>query len=121
MRTIEQAKELKLNALHFGNRLILPFNVEILKIIIDTDIIVDFSSKKNGAEYRSRKDFTEIYFHDYKNLCDYVSEYENIKLVVVEDDKDIIDVKNHKKILVRLKEHHIAEFEDAPDDIIFIE
>lgn len=121
MRTIEQAIKEKLNALHFGNRLILPFNIEILKIIIDADIIMDFSSKKRGAEYKSRKDFTEVYFYDYKNLSDFVTEFENIKLVVVEDDKDIFDQKNHKKILVRLKENHIAEFEEAPEDIIFIE
>lgn len=121
MRTIEQAKKMNLNALHYGNRLILPFNVEVLKIMIDADIIVDFSSKKKGAEYNSRKDFTEIYFYDYKSLIDYVSEFENIKLVVVEDDKDLVDIKNHRKILVRLKDHHIAEFEEASDDIIFIE
>jgi len=121
MRTIDQALNEKLNGLYFGNRLILPFNVEILKIIIDADIIVDFSSKKKGAQYNSRKDFTEIYFYDYKNLQDYVSEYENIKLVVVDDVKDLIDIKNHKKILVRLKENHIAEVEEATEDIVFVE
>jgi hypothetical protein len=121
MRTINEALSAKLNGLHFGNRLILPFNVEILKVIIDADIIVDFSTKKKGAEYNSRKNFTELYFYDYKSLQDFVSEYENIKLVVVDDDKDLTDVKNHRKILVRLKENHIAEVEEASDDIIFVE
>lgn len=121
MRTIDEALSSKICGLHYGNRLILPFNCEILKIIIENDIISDFSSKKKGAEFTSRKNFTEIYFYDYHSLREDISEYENIKLVVVDDDKDIFNRKNHRRIIVHIKEKHVALVEEATDDILFIE
>jgi len=121
MRTLDEALKLKLNGLHYGNRLILPFNAEPLKIIIENEIISDFSSRKKGAQFSSRKNFTEIYFYDYKSLREEISEYENIKIVLVDDDKDIFDLNNHRRIVVYIKEKHIAILEEANDDILFIE
>lgn len=121
MRTIDEALNSKLNGLHYGNRLILPFNVEVLKIIIENDIISDFSSTKKGAQINNRKNFTEIYFHDYRSLREDISEFENIKLIVVDDDKDIFDLKNHRRIVVYIREKHIALIEEANEDILFIE
>ena len=121
MRTIDEALKANVNGLHYGNRLLLPFPVEILKISVENDIITDFSFNDKGAEYSSDEDFTEIYFHDYDSLFEVVSKYEIIKLIVVEVGKDLFDLKNHRKITVDLFEHHKAEIKEITDDQIFIE
>lgn len=121
MRTIDEALKSKLNALHYGNRLLLPFVVDILKAGVENDIIMDFSTNKSGAEYFQHDDFTEVYFHDYKSLEEIVGKYEVIKLIVVEKGKDIFDKNNHRKITVDLFEHHKAVINEINDEQIFIE
>lgn len=121
MRTIDDALKNNINALHYGNRVLLPFVVDIVKAGVENDIITDFSSKQSGAEYNKHDDFTEVYFHDYKSLIDVVSKYEVIKLIVVEKGKDLFDIKNHRKLTIDLFEHHKAEIKEITDDQIFIE
>jgi len=121
MRTIDEVLKSEIKALHYGNRILLPFIADILKAGVENDIITDFSTKHSGAEYTKRDDFTEIYFHDYKSLIEVVSKYEVIKLIVVEKGKDLFDVNNHRKITIDLFEHHKAEIKEITDDQIFIE
>lgn len=121
MRTINDALKSEVNALHYGNRILLPFVCDVLKAGVENDIIMDFSTKHSGAQYVKHDDFTEIYFHDYKSLIEVVSKYEVIKIIVVEKGKDLFDVKNHRKITIDLLEHHKAEIKEITDDQIFIE
>lgn len=120
-RTLDQVLKSKVNALHYGNRLLLPVVVDVLKASVENDIITDFSSNGRGAEYIVREDFTEIYFHDYKSLEEVVTKYEVIKLIVVEKGEDIFDFKTHRKISVDLLEDHSAEIKEVTDDHIFID
>ena len=96
----------KKNCLYYGNRLLLPFNAHFMKVIIDDDIITDFSSKSKDLEIIEQAGFTEIYFKQYKDLRECVSKYEAIKLIAVNKDDDIFDFNNHKKISLYLKENH---------------
>lgn len=120
-RTLDDVLKSKVNALHYGNRLLLPFVADVLKASVENDIITDFSSNKSGAEYTVHEDFTEIYFHDYKSLEEVVTKYEVIKLIVVEKGEDIFDTKTHRKISVDLLEDHLAEVKEVTDPQIFID
>lgn len=121
MRTIEQVLNNDVNGLYYGNRVILPFRAEILKAIIEKEIITDFSTTHKGAQYRITDEYTEIYFLDYKELAESISKYETIKLVVVEKGKDIFDFNNHKRLILHLKEKHFLKIEEANGEILFIE
>ncbi len=121
MKTLDEVLKNKIGGLYYNNRLILPFKAHFLKIIVDTDIITDFSPNAKGVFIREKEDFTDIYFRDYKRLNEVVSKYESIKMVCVEKDKDIFDVKNHKKVAVYLGEKHQTKIEETEEDILFIE
>lgn len=121
MRTIDEALANKINGLYYGNRVLLPFIVDVLKAVIEDDIIMDFSSVKTGAYYSKHENFTEIYFYDYKNLDEVVTKFETIKLVVVEKGKDIFDFSNHRKLALHLKENHKLIIEEIKEDLLFIE
>lgn len=121
MKSVEEALKQNKMALYYGNRLILPFKAYFLKVIIDNEIITDFSSGSKGIIVQEESDFTSLYFLEYKQLKDAVTHYESIKLLVVEKDKDIFDFDNHKKLAVYITEKHQAKIEETDADILFIE
>lgn len=121
MKTLDEVLKNSLTGLHYGNRILLPFKVDILKAIIENDIITDFSSLKKGAGYCIKDEFTELYFYDYEILADVVSEHEKIKLVVVEKGNDIFDFANHRKISLHVGENHKLLISEINDDTLFIE
>ena len=121
MRTIEEVLKNNIGGLFYGNRVLLPFRADILKAIIEKDIITDFSTTHKGAQYNITDSFTEIYFLDYKELAESISEFETIKLVVVEKVKDVFEHSNHKRLILHIKEKHLLKIEEANGEILFIE
>lgn len=121
MNSVSEVLKNKVKGLHYGNRILLPFQVHILKVVVENDIIMDFSCSGRGAEYNINDEFTEIYFHDFKNLEDVISRYETIKLVVVEKGNDIFELGNHKKLALHIKDQHKLEIEEINNDIMFID
>ena len=105
----------------YKNRLILPFQGIFLKIIVNDDIITDFSPSSKHIYLTEIENFTDIYFKEYKHLKEAVSKYEAIKMVVVEKGKDIFNFDNHKKIVIYLGEKHQVTIEETEEDILFIE
>jgi hypothetical protein len=121
MKTLDEILENKVAGLFYNNRLVLPFQAHFLKVIIEDDIITDFSPSSKGIFIREESDFTDIYFLEYKHLNDAVSKYEAIKIVAVEKGKDVFDFKNHKKIAIYLEDKHQVRIERTDEDILFIE
>lgn len=121
MKKLKEVLENKINGMYYGNRVLLPFKTEILKAVIEEDIITDFSDFSEQAEYNIKDTFTEIYFYDYENLSDFITDFETIKLIAVEEGDDIFNKNNHKKLILHLKENHIIEIEEAGNDTIFID
>lgn len=121
MKTIEQVVSEEIQGLYYGPRVILPFVVDVLKAIIDDDILYDFSKKSEGAYYEKHDNFTEIYFFGHEDIFRDVSKYETIKLVVVEEGKNMFNFSNHKKISLNPIEHHKLEINSLDDDVLFIE
>lgn len=121
MKTIDEVLKNKLHGLYYGNRLILPFHAHFLKVIVEDEIIIDFSSSSKGVIIEKDDEFTSLYFLDFKDLKNSVSKFESIKLIAVEKGKNIFDLNNHKKIVVYLEENHKTRIEETNDDILFIE
>ncbi len=113
--------EKNLKGLHYGNRLILPFHCIFLKVVINREIITDFSSTSKFLNLVEGTDYTDLYFRKYENIKDTLSEYESIKMVIVEKNKDVFDFKNHIKLAVYLEDKHKLRIEKTDDDILFIE
>ena len=110
-----------MEGLHYGNRLILPFHCIFLKVVINREIITDFSSTSKFLNLVEGTDYTDLYFRKYENIKETLSEYESIKMVIVEKNKDVFDFKNHIKLAVYLEDKHKLRIEKTDDDILFIE
>ena len=121
MKSLDEVLNEKIHGIHYGCRVLLPFKADILKAVVEKNIIMDFSRSHKGAHYSIKDDFTEIYFHDYKSLTEKISEYEAIKLVIVEEGKDIFDFSHHRKIALRLDLDHKLIIEEIGDDLLLIE
>lgn len=109
------------DGLYYGNRLVLPFHCEPLKVIIEDDIITDFSPSAKGISLRYADGFMDVYCLEYDNLKDSISKFEAIKFVAVEKGEDIFDEKKHLKFVVYLKEKNKTRIELADKDILFFE
>ena len=121
MDTIKDALDKNMNGLCYGNRIILPFKASFLKIVIEDDILTDFSPSSKGIYVREDENYTDLYFLEIKDLKESTSKYENIKMVLCEKNENIFDVKNHKKIALYLEEKHNVKIEKTDEDILFIE
>lgn len=121
MKNLKEVLENKINGMYYGNRILLPFKAEILKAVIENEIITDFSDFSEQAEYNIKDSFTEIYFYEYEDLSDFVTEFETVKLVLVEESEDVFNVHNHKKIILHLEKNHVVKIEEAGSDTIFID
>ena len=107
--------------LYYGNRILLPFKAEVLKIVIGSEIIVDFSKKMHGAHVRVTDYYTEIYFLDYNILKAELNKYDVIKVVVVQQGEDLFDFNNHIPLELKILNKHELSIKRIEDDIIFIE
>jgi len=121
MKSLDEILQNNINGMYYGNRVILPFHFTALKIVIEKDIITDFSIREKGAYLNENPDFTEIYFIDYPELETNISKYENIKMVIVEKGKDICDFNMHRKIAIRPEGNHILSIKEIDKNTIFIE
>jgi hypothetical protein len=110
-----------LYGLYYGNRLILPFQCIFLKIIVNKDILFDFSVNSKFIAVEEGKDYTDLYFREYENIQETISEFESIKMVVVEKNKNIFDFKNHIKLAIYFEGKHKIRIEKTDEDILFIE
>lgn len=121
MSTINEIIKKKKKGLYYCNRVILPFKGHLLKVIIEDNILTDFSPTSKHIYVKEENGFMSIYFKDYKHLNEDITKYEAIKLIIVEKDKDIFDLKNHRKIALYPGENHELKIEASEDDILFID
>ncbi|MBL1211774.1 MAG: hypothetical protein HND52_00330 [Ignavibacteriae bacterium] len=121
IKKIDEVINENVNGLHYGRRLLLPFVADILKIVIDDDILTDFNFEKSRADYNKEEYFTEINFMDYDNLQTVVSEFEQIKMIVVEEGENIFDFSTHRKIGLQVLDDHKIIIKEVDEDIPFIE
>ena len=121
MKTINEVLNESSGGLYYGNRVLLPFKAEILKIVIDSNIITDFSKKQHGASVRVADSYTDIYFCDYKDLEEELSKYDVIKVVLVQQGEDIFNTENHIPIELAIESKHKLSINKIGNDKIFFE
>ena len=121
MKKIEHTLKNNLDGLYFGNRIILPFHAHFLKVVLENEIITDFSNSSEGVQVVEDDDFTSLYFLEIKSLKEKLSKFSSIKMVVCEKDKNIFDFSNHTKLVCYVKEKHKLVIEQLDQDITFIE
>lgn len=121
MKSLDEVLKENLTGIYYGNRVLLPFHCHFLKIVIENDIITDFSKQHKGATIRETPDYTEIYFCDYPDLEENISKFENIKMIIVEKGKDIFNINEHRKIALHPEGKHILLIKELDENIIFID
>ncbi|MFO7524551.1 MAG: hypothetical protein R6W68_03790 [Ignavibacteriaceae bacterium] len=121
MQTIDEVLKNNKNGMYYGNRVLLPFQCHILKIVIENDIITDFSIRNKGAYINEYPEFTEIYFLEYPEIEENISKFENIKMIIVEKGKDIFNPDEHKKIALHPEGNHILSIKKLDENTIFID
>jgi hypothetical protein len=121
MKTINDVLNDNSPGLYYGNRILLPFQAEILKIVIDSQIIANFSKQPHGASVRVTDDYTEIYLCDYKDLEEELTKYDLIKIVLVQQGKDIFNFENHIPLELSIESNHKLSIKKIGTDEIFFE
>jgi len=121
MISVSNALKQKLYGLHYKNRLILPFKAHFLKVIVNTEIITDFSPGSRGIYLKEDETFTDVYFYDYADLKSIVKKFDAIKLIVVEKDRNVFNFDNHMKLALYLEDKHYLKIEKVDEDILFVD
>ena len=121
MKTISEVLKNNVSGLCYGNRILLPFEGIVLKLVIEKNLLRDFSPSSDTVYINQTNEFLEIYFKEYDSLKNSLSKYETIKMVIVEKGSDVFDFQNHKKIALHILENHKVKIEEITDDILFIE
>lgn len=121
MRTLDEILKEEIGGLYYGNRIILPFSFHPLKVNVDKQLITDFSGSSKGIEIIEHDDFTDLYFLDYDEVTDVISEYEAIKMILVEKGKNVFDFSSHRQISLYLEDKHKVKIQETDKDILFIE
>jgi hypothetical protein len=121
MKTFKDALSKNMIGIYYGNRVLLPFHCHILKIVIENNIITDFSPNNKGAFINEYPEYTEIYFLDYPDLEEKITKYEVIKMVIVEKNEDLFDFNKHLKISLHLDENHRLLIKEIDENTILID
>lgn len=118
---IDEVVSQNIKGLYYGNRLILPFKADFLKIVIDDELIVDFSMDGEKVEISEEEYFTNIYFLDEEDLAEVVTKFETIKIVAVEKKQSLFDLKCHKMLALSLEEPHFVNIKYITEEMLFID
>lgn len=105
---------------YIGERMILPFKCNLIKLIVDNSIYYEFVGN-DDIKLSQEKFNTSIYFRSKGRLSTFEDSYEAIKLVVASEDVDLTDKSNHIKIVCYIKKKREVEISLPDDDILFIE
>lgn len=105
---------------YIGERLILPFRCNIIKLIADNHIYTEFVGNKDVKISQEQKN-TSIYFRSQGRLSNFEGSYEAIKMIIASEEDDLTDKSTHLKIVCHIREKREVEIELPGDDILFIE
>ena len=107
-------------AFHIGNRMILPFKVNIIKLVVDSHIFTEFVGSED-VKISQDKNNTSIYFREVGRLSAFENTYKNIKIIMASEEADLTDRSQHIKCICHILENHEASLEIPGEDDLFIE
>ncbi len=105
---------------HIGERLILPFRCNLIKLIVDNKIYTEFVGNHDVKLSQENRN-TSIYFRSAGRLSSFEGSYELIKMVIASEDVDLTDRSTHIKIVCHILDDREVEISQPDDDILFIE
>ena len=119
-KTINEALNAGSEGFHIGQRIILPFRAQLIKLIIGGDI---FTEMVGGAHIKLQQDpkNTSVYFRTSGKLDNMVDTHKVVKMIVCEWDQDLTDMHNHIKLICEMDENHVVKIHRPSDDMLFIE
>ena len=118
--TIKYALGKNKKGFQIGNRLILPFKCQFIKVITDSDIITEFVGNDDVQIHQGSKN-TSIYFTERGKLRSMINSYKVVKIIICEDDDDLCIIDNHIKLVCEIKGQHEVDINLPSDDMLFIE
>jgi len=118
--TVADALKSNKNGFHIGQRLILPFKCQIIKIIVDDEIYTELVGSDN-VKINQDPNNTSVFFRIHGKLTKMVGTYQVVKMIVAEMTDDLTDVNTHRKIVCEMEEHHNVNIHEPNDDMLFIE
>ncbi len=107
-------------AFHIGNRMILPFRVNIIKLVVDSHIFTEFVGNED-VKISQDKQNTSIYFREVGRLSAFANTYKSIKIVMASEEADLSNPATHIKCIVHVLDNHQASLEVPGEDDLFIE
>ena len=117
---ISHALEQKKKGFHIGQRLILPFSCQIIKIIVDDEIYTEVVGGKNIRINQDPQN-TSIFFRIGGKLDNMVGTYKVIKMIICEWEDDLTEVSKHRKLVCEMEKDHQVIIHEPLDDMLFIE
>jgi hypothetical protein len=104
---------------YIGNRLILPFRCNILKLVVDSHIFTEFVGNKD-VKLSQEAQNTSIYFREVGRLSEFEGAYQSIKLLIAGESDDLTDKSNHIVVICHILGKREIELESPTEDDLFI-
>ena len=105
---------------HIGQRLILPFRCQVIKLIISGDIYTEMVGGEHIKISQDPKN-TSIYFRTSGRLRNMVDTYSVIKMIIAEWEDDLTEIGKHIKMVCETEDNHVVNIHQPSDDMLFIE
>ncbi len=106
-------------AYYTGNRIILPFKCQLLKVIADSRIYSDFAESDDIKVVDSPKN-TSMYLHETGRLFRFEGGHKLIKMVLAPFDADLCDRSQHIKMVCQIEDNHQVDLRLPGKDDLFI-
>lgn len=118
--TIKDALAKNKDGYYIGNRMVLPFKCQIIKIMFDKET---HHQMVGNDEIQLHQDpmNTSIYFPKISDLNRWVNTHYPIKLIVAEMDADLTHQDMHVKLVGDIEEDHILKVHPPDENVIWIE
>lgn len=118
--SIKDALSQNKNGFYIGNRMILPFKCQIIKIMFDKETHHQMVGNDELQLHQDQNN-TSIYLTRVTHLERWVNTHYPIKLIVAEFDADLSDPSNHIKLVGDIEEDHVLKVHLPDDNVIWIE
>lgn len=121
-KTIKKALEQNKHGFYIGQRIILPFRCQIIKIMMEGKILTEVVGSEDIKIQQDPKN-TSIYVRSIGRLATYAGSYKVIKLILCEWEDDLCDLENHIKLVCEIQEGHKVTIKqkEPDDDMLFLE
>lgn len=102
-----------------GNRLILPFRCNILKLIVKSHIYTEFVGNSDIKVSQETKN-TSVYFRETGRLSRFEGSYQNIKMLIASEEDDLTDQSKHIRVICHVLSHRQIDLEMVSNDDLFL-